>query len=58
MTPLGFIISVVLMILAFLDVVDLSFWQLLLPLTIGVALDLFLTILAVIWQVYIMGRNE
>ena len=46
------------MILAFLDVVDLSFWQLLLPLTIGVALDLFLTILAVIWQVYIMGRNE
>ena len=58
MTPLGFIISVVLMVLAFIDVVDLSFWQLLLPLTIGVALDLVFTILAVIWQLYIMGRNE
>lgn len=58
MTPLGFIITVVLMVLAFIDVVDLSFWQLLLPLTIGVALDLVFTILAVIWQLYIMGRNE
>ena len=58
MTPLGFIISVVLMVLAFIDVVDLSFWQLLLPLTIGVALDLVFTILAVFWQLYIMGRNE
>lgn len=58
MTPLGFIISVVLMVLAFIDVVDLSFWQLMLPLTIGVALDLVFTILAVFWQLYIMGRNE
>ena len=58
MTPIGFIISVVLMVLAFIDVVDLSFWQLLLPLTIGVALDLVFTILAVFWQLYIMGRNE
>ena len=58
MTPLGFIITVVLMVLAFIDVVDLSFWQMLLPLTIGVALDLVFTILAVIWQLYIMGRNE
>lgn len=58
MTPLGFNISVVLMVLAFLGVVDLSFWQLILPLTIGVALDIFLKILAVIWQVYTMGRNE
>lgn len=58
MTPLGFIITVVLMVLAFIDVVDLSFWQLLLPLTIGVALDLVFTILAVFWQLYIMGRNE
>ena len=58
MTPIGFIISVVLMVLAFMNVVDLSFWQLLLPLTIGVALDLVFTILAVFWQLYIMGRNE
>ena len=58
MTPLGFIVSVVLMVLAFIDVVDLSFWQLMLPLTIGVALDLVFTILAVFWQLYIMGRNE
>lgn len=58
MTPLGFIISVVLMVLAFLDVVDLSFWQLLLPLTIGVALDLIFTILAVMWQMYFMSRGK
>ena len=58
MTPIGFIISVVLMVLAFLNVVDLSFWQLLLPLAIGVALDLVFAILAVIWQMYIIGRTK
>lgn len=58
MTPLGFIITVVLIVLNFIDVVEFSFWQLLLPLTIGVALDLVFAILAVIWQMYIMGRTK
>lgn len=58
MTPLGFIITVVLMVLNFIDVVELSFWHLLLPLTIGVAIDLVFAILAVIWQIYIMGRTK
>ena len=46
------------MVLAFMNVVDLTFWQLLLPLTIGVALDLVFAILAVIWQMYIIGRSK
>lgn len=58
MTPLGFIITVVLIVLNFIDVVEFSFWQLLLPLTIGVALDLVFAILAVIWQLYIIGRSK
>lgn len=56
MTPLGFIITVVLMVLAFLDVVDLTFWQLMIPLTIGVSIDLFLAIIALAWQIYFLSR--